>query len=96
MKPRFSTLIILTLVVAAILTPFALSGVYIPLLRDRNFNALIVLQTDLYKLITGFVVLALVFLNWPSHCVNEGAGGKLQCRVLFCCGAACIFLSVSL
>lgn len=63
MKPKFSTLIILTLVVAAILTPFALSGVYIPLMRVRNFNTLALLQTDLYKLITGFTVLALVLFE---------------------------------
>lgn len=77
MKPKFSTLIILTLVVAAILTPFALSGVYIPLLRDRNFNALIILQTDLYKLITGFVVLALVFFEMALAIRKRGRRWKI-------------------
>lgn len=77
MKPKFSTLIILTLVVAAILLPFALSGVYIPLLRDRNFGALMILHTDLYKLITGFIVLALVLFELVLALRKRGRRWKI-------------------
>ena len=35
MKPKFSTLIILTLISAAILAPFAVSPIYIPILREK-------------------------------------------------------------
>lgn len=78
MKPKFSTLIILTLVVAAILTPFALSGVYIPMLRVRNFGALTFLQTDLYKLITGFAVLALVLFELVLAVRKRGRRWKIS------------------
>ena len=77
MKPKFSTLIILTLVMAAILTPFALSGVYIPWMRAHNFNTLTFLQTDLYKLITGFIVLALVFFELVLAVRKRGRRWKI-------------------
>ncbi len=60
MKPQFSTLIILTLVSALILAPFAFSSWYVPVLREQAFAALEFLHHDGYKLATGFVVLGLV------------------------------------
>ena len=63
MKPKFTTLIIITLVSAAILTPFVFSSYYIPLLREYHFQLLLFLQDDLYKFITGYTALALVILE---------------------------------
>lgn len=63
MKPKFATLIILTLITAAILLPFAFSSLYIPLLRDRAFGFLEFIRTDQYKLITGFIALAFVLFE---------------------------------
>ena len=63
MKPKFSTLIILTLISAAILAPFAVSPIYIPILREKAFDVLFFLQADLYKQITGYVALAFVILE---------------------------------
>jgi hypothetical protein len=60
MKPKFSTLIILTLVSAVLLLPFALSPIYIEALRDRSFDLHQFLRGELYKQITGYVALALV------------------------------------
>lgn len=60
MKPRFSTLIFLTLITALILLPFAFSSAYLPVLRDRTFELYELLRGDRYKQITGFVTLALV------------------------------------
>ena len=60
MKPKFSTLIILTLVSAVLLLPFALSPWYIEALRDRAFNLHQLLRGELYKQITGYIALALV------------------------------------
>ncbi|MBE9059924.1 hypothetical protein [cf. Phormidesmis sp. LEGE 11477] len=60
MKPRFSTLIILTLVSAVLLLPFALSPWYIEALRDRAFDLHQFLRGELYKQITGYIALALV------------------------------------
>lgn len=85
MKPKFSTLIVLTLVMAAILLPFALSGMYIPWMRDglgpafghRNFSILAVLQTDLYKLSTGFLVLALVVFELVLALRKRGRRWKI-------------------
>ena len=63
MKPRFSTLIFLTLLTALILLPFALSSTYMPILRDRAFDMYELFRTDMYKQATGFVLLALVLLE---------------------------------
>lgn len=63
MKPKFSTLIILTLLSAAILTPFAISPIYIPILREKAFTVLLFLQEDLYKQITGYIALAFVIFE---------------------------------
>ncbi len=60
MKPKFSTLIILTLVSAVLLLPFALSPIYIEALRDRSFDLHQFLRGELYKQITGYVALVLV------------------------------------
>ncbi|MEM8505241.1 MAG: hypothetical protein AAF716_19055 [Cyanobacteria bacterium P01_D01_bin.1] len=60
MKPKFSTLIILTLVSAVLLLPFALSPFYIEALRDRSFDLHQFLRGELYKQITGYVALSLV------------------------------------
>lgn len=61
MKPKFSTLIILTLVSAVLLLPFALSPFYMDALRDRSFDLHQFLLGELYKQITGYIALALVF-----------------------------------
>ena len=63
MKPKFSTLIIITLISAAILTPFVFSSYYIPILRESHFKILLFLQDDLYKLITGYIALAFVIFE---------------------------------
>ncbi|MEO1340115.1 MAG: hypothetical protein AAFV28_02995, partial [Cyanobacteria bacterium J06635_13] len=60
MKPQFSTLIILTLVCAVILIPFAVSPIYIPILREQAFDILYFLQANFYKQVTGYVSLAFV------------------------------------
>lgn len=63
MNPKFSTLIILTLVTALILTPFVVSPIYLPMIRDRVFDTYLFLQDNLYKQITGYVALAFVLLE---------------------------------
>ncbi len=63
MKPKFSTLIILTFLSALILVPFAISPIYIPILREQYFQTLLFLQDNLYKQITGYIALAFVILE---------------------------------
>ncbi|MFK8186672.1 MAG: hypothetical protein AB8B99_25125 [Phormidesmis sp.] len=60
MKPKFSTLIILTLVCAVLMVPFALSPIYLDMLRDRSFDLHQFLRGEWYKQVSGFVALALV------------------------------------
>jgi len=60
MQPKFSTLIILTLVSAVLLVPFAVSPIYLDALRDRSFDLHQFLRGELYKQSTGYVSLALV------------------------------------
>ncbi len=60
MKPQFSTLIILTLVCALLLIPFAFSPVYTDMLRDRSVDLHQFTRGETYKQGTGFAALALV------------------------------------
>ena len=63
MKPKFSTLIILTLICAALLAPFAVSKVYLDVLRDRSVELHHLLRGELYKQISGYVALFFVLLE---------------------------------
>lgn len=63
MKPKFATLIILTLVSAVLLLPFALSPIYVDILREQAFDTLQLLQGDIYKQITGYLALVFVLLE---------------------------------
>ncbi|MEQ8754312.1 MAG: hypothetical protein RID09_12440 [Coleofasciculus sp. G1-WW12-02] len=78
MKPNFSTLIILTFVCVALLTPFALSSMYIEVLREDAFDLLQLLQGNLYKQITGFTALAFVFLEMVLTLRKRSRGWKIK------------------
>ena len=81
MKPKFSTLIILTLVSAVILAPFAVSPIYIPILREKAFDVLHFLQANLYKQITGYISLAFVILEMVLVARKRGRGWKIKLPV---------------
>ena len=81
MKPKFSTLIILTLISAVILTPFAVSPIYIPILREKAFDVLFFLQADLYKQITGYVALAFVVIEMILIARKRARGWKIKITV---------------
>ena len=81
MKPKFSTLIILTLISAAILAPFAVSPIYIPVLREKAFDVLFFLQADLYKQITGYVALAFVILEMILIVRKRARGWKIKLSI---------------
>ena len=81
MKPKFSTLIILTLISAVILTPFAVSPIYIPILRERAFDVLFFLQADLYKQITGYISLAFVILEMILIARKRARGWKIKISI---------------
>ena len=81
MKPKFSTLIILTLISAAILAPFAVSPIYIPILRAQAFDVLYFLQANLYKQITGYVSLVFVLLEMVLTARKRGRSWKIKIPV---------------
>lgn len=63
MKPQFSTLIILTLVSALLLLPFAFSPLYLDMLRDRSLDLHVFLRGEVYKQGTGYTALVLVIIE---------------------------------
>ncbi|MBE9046738.1 hypothetical protein IQ255_20385 [Pleurocapsales cyanobacterium LEGE 10410] len=81
MKPKFSTLIILTLLSAAILAPFAISPIYIPILREQAFEVLSFLQDNLYKQITGYLALAFVIIEMLLTARKRGKGWKIKLSI---------------
>ena len=81
MKPKFSTLIILTLISAAILAPFAVSPIYIPIFREKAFDVLYFLQANLYKQITGYISLAFVIFEMVLTARKRGKGWKIKLSV---------------
>ena len=81
MKPKFSTLIILTLISAVILAPFAVSPIYIPILREKAFDVLYFLQANLYKQITGYVSLTFVILEMILVARKRGRSWKIKLPV---------------
>ena len=81
MKPKFSTLIILIFLAAAILTPFALSQIYIPIIREQSFDILLFFQGELYKQTTGYIALAFVIFELILAARKRGRGWVVQIKV---------------
>lgn len=81
MKPKFSTLIILTLISAAILVPFAVSPIYIPVIREQSFDLLLFLQGELYKQVTGYIALAFVLFEMLLVARKRSRGWNIQIKV---------------
>ena len=81
MKPKFSTLIILTLISAVILAPFAVSPIYIPIFREKAFDILFFLQANLYKQITGYISLAFVIFEMVLVARKRGRGWKIKLSI---------------
>jgi hypothetical protein len=78
LRPKFITLILLTLLTAALLSPFVFSGVYMPLLREQNFAVYEFFRSDLYKQVTGFVVLAFVLIEMGLTLRKRGRPWKIK------------------
>lgn len=81
MKPKFSTLIILTLISATLLAPFAVSPIYIPILREQAFDVLYFLQGNLFKQITGYISLVFVIIEMLLVARKRGRGWKIKLSV---------------
>ena len=77
MAPKFSTLILITLITAVILVPFAVSGWYLPMLREQAFGMLDFTRSDLYKQGTGFTALAFVVFEMILTLRKRGRRWKI-------------------
>ena len=60
MKPKFATLILLTLLSALLLAPFVVSPIYLDALRERSIELHQFIRGEIYKQATGYVALAFV------------------------------------
>lgn len=80
MKPRFATLILLTLLSAALLVPFVISPIYLDALRERSVELHQFMRGELYKQATGYVALAFVGLEMLLSLRKRGRSwlGKLK------------------
>lgn len=81
MKPQFSTLIVLTLVCAALLVPFALSPMYLDMMRDRSFDLHQFLRGEIYKQGTGFTALVLIAIEMLLSLRKRSRALPLKVRV---------------
>ena len=81
MKPKFSTLVILVFLSAAILAPFALSSWYEPIMREQSFDLLQFLQGDLYKQITGYVCLLFALFEMVLVARKRGRSWMVKIKV---------------
>lgn len=81
MKPTFTTLIILTVLTIELLIPFVFSPVYIPMIRESNFDFLQVLQGEIYKQITGYLSLIFVILEMVLTARKRGKTWKLKIKI---------------
>ncbi len=72
--PGFKVLIGLTLLTALLLTPFALSEVYLDALRDRSVELHQFLRGELYKQGTGYAALAFVVIEMLLTVRKRGRG----------------------
>lgn len=80
MKPKFITLILLTLLSAALLAPFVVSPIYLDALREQSVELHQFIRGELYKQITGYVALAFVGLEMLLSLRKRGRSwiGKLK------------------
>ena len=60
MKPKFATLILLTLLSALLLAPFVVSPIYLDALRERSIELHQFIRGEIYKQATGYVALTFV------------------------------------
>lgn len=80
MKPKFATLILLTLLSALLLAPFVVSPIYLDALRERSVELHQFVRGELYKQSTGYVALAFVVIEMLLSLRKRGRSwlGKIK------------------
>ena len=81
MKPKFSTLIILVFLSAALLAPFAVSHLYEPIIRANSFDFLLFIRGELYKQVTGYIALAFAVLEMVLVARKRGRGWIIKLKI---------------
>ncbi len=80
MNPKFSTLILLTLLSALLLAPFVVSPIYLDILRERSIELHHFIRGEIYKQVTGYVALAFVVIEMLLSLRKRGRSwiGKIK------------------
>ncbi|MEL6228941.1 MAG: hypothetical protein AAFR24_03425 [Cyanobacteria bacterium J06627_3] len=80
MKPKFATLILLTLLSAFLLAPFVVSPIYLDALRERSVELHQFIRGETYKQATGYVALAFVIAEMLLSLRKRGRSwiGKIK------------------
>ncbi len=80
MKPKFATLIFLTLLSALLLVPFVVSPIYLDILRERSVELHQFIRGEVYKQATGYVALGFVVIEMLLSLRKRGRQwlGKLK------------------
>lgn len=94
MKPKFSTLIILTLLCAVLMVPFALSPIYLDMLRDRSFDLHQFLRGEWFKQVSGYAATALVVVEMLLTLRKRGRGWSMWPKNLHIPGSVILWRSV--
>ena len=76
-----SNLIFLTFITAFLLTPFVFSPIYLPILRENNFEFHQFLLRNSYKLITGYIALFFAFLEIILTLRKRGRGWFIKIKI---------------
>ncbi len=80
-KMTFRTLIVLTFVTAFLLIPFVFSPVYLPILRESDFDLHQFLHGNSYKLATGYIALFFTFLEMILTARKRGRGWLVKIKI---------------
>ena len=78
MKPKFSTLILLTVITIFLLIPFVISPWYFEILQENFFELQLVLKGEVYKQITGYLSLLFVLFEIFLTARKRGRGWKIK------------------
>ena len=98
-KMTFRTLIVLTFVTAFLLVPFVFSPVYLPILRESDFDLHQFLHGNSYKLATGYIALFFTFLEMILTARKRGRGWLIKLKIpgsIFLWRTLHIFVGVAL
>lgn len=94
MKPKFSTLIALTLLCAVLMLPFALSPIYLDVLRARSFELHQFIRGEWYKQVSGYATIAFIFVEMVLTVRKRSRGWKIWPKKLTMPGSVILWRGI--